>query len=244
MKVLKVSLEHLQNEQLFEFLKQFSNLVRSVRADALHLQRYWEDFTTKLDLMNALLEQMRKSLLTKTLQELDTVRDERFRYLRTAIESWTHHYDATKKAAGEKLFAFYEVYGNVVNDEYNKESGEIYNFIQDLWNKCSAELTLLNLNQDLTELDNANKAFENTYAQRNDEKSAEKIDAKMYDVRKDMYRLYRLCIEMIEAGSVFTEEAIFTEFIKDWNENVQKYKNMLARKGGDKEVVIENNLIK
>jgi hypothetical protein len=166
MKIETLSLSRLKNHQHFEYMSQFRQQVRGVGADALKIVELWEIFSPLYDKEDLILQRMRKSLLTDKLVELDNIRDEYFRSLQHQIESYERHFNSAKRDAAKKINEYFKIYKTPIDKEYNEETSLIYNILQDIKTKCQAEVTLLNLNEWLVEIDKANKEFNNTYIAR------------------------------------------------------------------------------
>jgi hypothetical protein len=240
MKVLTLEFSRLRNEEHFQFHTDFRAAVREIGAETLKIVAPFERFSALWAEEDAILEQIRKSILTQTLVELDKARDDCFKGLTTTIKGSVNNFDAAKKTAAKKLMIVVETYGNVTHNNYRDETASIYNFVKELNTNYVTELTALGLTLWVTELDKANKAFNNKYDERDTESAGKEIDTNMRAVRKDIDAVYKEMTHFLEAGFHFTGEVIFNDFIKSWNEKVEHYRQILAVREGWSEKRKEN----
>ena len=104
---------------------------------------------------------------THDLEQLDGVRDKAYRALMKAVGLAKLSEDADEVRAAEKVAEVARRYRNVVDSNYDKESGLVKNLVADLKSaECTAAVTKLNLTAAITRLETANTAFDDRYHNR------------------------------------------------------------------------------
>lgn len=248
-KILRIRLESLRNEPHFQFITDFWQLVRSLGAETLKIEAFWTHFTELRAEEDKRLEAIRKSLRTQTLIALDATRDEIYSGLKYLIKGFANSAFAAKKEAATKMMIIVDKYADVIHREYRDETATIYNFVQELLTNYAADLTTLGLTADVTELDKANKAFNNEWEERANEAADKNMvidpEVNMLEIRRKINRAYLDIVEYLEALMLIENSAVFTQFLYDWNARVEKYKQIIARQNADdKKDNLENNNIK
>jgi hypothetical protein len=232
MKLNKIDLIRLRNEEHYELMLQLDEEIRTQTPQRLKLEKLYPVFQSLLERENAVLEQIRKSDLTESIADLDAKRDDLFRGLHSLIDSFGKHYDLQKSDAAKKLLIIFNEYGNVPKETYPQETAAITNLIEDLRTKYPIQIKTLVIGDYINVLEQANNDFRTTYTRRNATMGEAQLDENMRQVRKEMDVVYRRIVERIDACIVVNGEADFVLFVKHWNETINKFNNMLAiRKG-------------
>ena len=104
---------------------------------------------------------------TQDLERLDGVRDKAYRALMKAVGLAKLSEDADEVRAAEKVAEVARRYRNVVDSNYDKESGLVKNLVADLKSaECTAAVAKLKLTAAITRLETANTAFDDRYHNR------------------------------------------------------------------------------
>ena len=104
---------------------------------------------------------------THDLEQLDGVRDKADRALMKAVGLAKLSEDADEVRAAEKVAEVARRYRNVVDSNYDKESGLVKNLVADLKSaECTAAVAKLKLTAAITRLETANTAFDDRYHNR------------------------------------------------------------------------------
>ena len=104
---------------------------------------------------------------THDLEQLDGVRDKAYRALMKAVGLAKLSEDADEVRAAEKVAEVARRYRNVVDSNYDKESGLVKNLVADLKSaECTAAVAKLKLAAAITRLETANTAFDDRYHNR------------------------------------------------------------------------------
>jgi hypothetical protein len=232
MKIKRIKLDKLRNEEWFNFFTEFQKLVTQATPEALDIEALFSVFVTLYSQADALLEVLRKSSYTSDIVRLDSVRDSTYRGLSEAILSALHHYSDTHSAAAERLQPLLEHYGNLSVKSYNEETAGIYNFLQELRGTFAPQVATLALEGWVDELERNNRAFEAAILARNVEGAGKATDVTLLDIRRKTNRCYLDIVERIEAKILLQGEANYSAFVKTLNTNIERYAIALNRRQG------------
>jgi hypothetical protein len=230
-KIEGISLERLQNETCFKFLKRFADEVRELGAETLFLIPFWETYMSDLSKLDTALEVIRKSDYTRDLNILDKKRDDLFYGFKKNVKSFLTHFEQAKIDAARKILIVIDKYKQTPDSAYDTETARLYNLIQELNTNWQPQLTALSLTSWVVELDKANKAFDNKMKERSHEKEDRKLDYGVKDAREWMYVDYQQCCNRLMAATEFDTIDVNQEckkFVSLWNVIVKEAKNVLA----------------
>ncbi|MDR1645125.1 MAG: DUF6261 family protein [Tannerellaceae bacterium] len=260
MKVLKINLSNLHNEEWFGIHTDWKDQVSHFGEVVLDIKELFYLYLPLLDKADKVLLVLRKSVFTEDMKRSDKERKKIFKsFLRVAKDS-INLSDAAKKEAARRLFNLleqYEQYG--VKGSYSEESSGIYNLLQDLSGKYSADVTLLGLTEWVKSLRQAEDKFLAFRAQRIQE-TIDKPKASLIELRIQIDRLYLAMVSILDAklladglgGDIVVDPGdldtgtwedndptppefrgnIVYNFVVAWNVFVQKYHNLLAARAG------------
>ena len=231
MKITRIKLNRLRNEEWFNFFTEFKTFVEEAYPEVLDVEALFVVFMTLYGMADDALEQIRKSNYTSAIVQLDGLRDNAFLGLSETVHSYLRHFDEGKRTAADRLVMLFEHYGNIANKPYNEETASIYNFLQDIRGKYADEVATLDLASWLNELERTNTEFEKAVLDRNRE-YAGKTDLNMLDIRRRTGRAYLDIVERIEALSLIQGDEKFAPFIRTLNANIERYKNAVSRRSG------------
>jgi hypothetical protein len=230
MKANKAPLYRLRNEEYFEFFTQFKMLAEAEGIQNLISDEY-QKFITLYKNADTVLELLRKSPLTKEIAETDNNRDMLFNGLRASVKALQSHFDPDKQRAAEKVMLLFNQYGYLGKKGYAEETAAIYNIVQDMQEKFTAEVATLGLQEWVTKLSDCNVNFRELILERNEEQSL-KPKFRMVDVRKDMEACYENIIKCLEAATIVNSSHNLTGFFDKLNSNVDRFRNVLSLREG------------
>jgi hypothetical protein len=231
MKIKRIILNKLRNEEWFNFFTEFKTFVEENFPEVSDIETLFIVFLNLYAMADNTLEQIRKSKFSSLIVQYDEERDNAFRGLDSTVYTSLRHYDVEKRAAAERLVILFDHYGNVADKPYNEETGAIYNFLQDIRGKYASEIATLDIAGWIDELERTNNEFEKTMLERNSE-YAGKTELNMLDIRKTTGRAYLDIIERIEALSLIKGDEIYVPFIKTLNANIERYISTIKRRSG------------
>lgn len=226
-------------------MSQFRQLVREKGADYYKISSLWGVFEPVWQTAYDVLEQIRKSPKTEELAELDAKRDELFSGLKKQVEGLTAHFDTSKRKAANNLLLIFDKYGRIDKENYNKETGSMTNFIQDMRVTYASDTALTGLLDWVVVLSKANEEFNTLYLLRGTEDGNKSLLAKMVDVRREGNAVYLQIVERLNALIIVEGAANYRDLVIQWNAITEKYRNLLAQREGrrakENEVEINNN---
>jgi hypothetical protein len=237
MKIKRIRLDRLRNEEWFNFLTEFKTFALQSTPEALCIEELFAVFLSLYASADDVLEQIRKSGYTSVVVRLDSLRDRTFRGLREAVSSASHHFDESHREQAGTILPLFAHYGDLAERGYNEETAALYNFIQELRGRCEPAVAQLGLTEWVDELERNNIAFEDAILGRNQE-AADKNDLNMLKIRRLAGRNYLDILERIEAAINLNGPEAYEPFVKRLNANIDRYQAVLNRRssnGNDKD---------
>ncbi|MDR1984628.1 MAG: DUF6261 family protein [Prevotellaceae bacterium] len=241
MKISKINLRNLRNEEWFQLMTEFKDLVQKSTPETLGIT---ELFTLFLDCYadaDVAAEIIRKSPETAKMQDADQKRDATFRGLVEAVASYTRHFNADKQQAADELKIVFDHFGNLAQKPSNEETAGIYNLLQELNGKYAQQVQLLAVGDWVQELEQNNNAYETLVKQRNIE-LAERPKLRMIDVRAQTMDVYRKITDRIEALILVNGATAYASFVDELNAFIKRYNDIVAQRQGRKNEKNEQEL--
>lgn len=226
MKINKVNLTILRNEEHFQFMTDVKLLIETATSQKLNIDKIYPVFADFYNREDAALEPIRKHALTNALIDADTHRNSIYRGFTLLIQTYNYSTNPDKLQAAQNIQILIDHFGDVRNKSYNEETSTIYNFLQGLNDRHSRDIAALNAGDWLSDLDIANKKFAELMNQRYDDKAG-KMATNLREIRKEIDSAYTQMINRINAMALLDEKDEFAEFISKMNERVDYYKNTL-----------------
>jgi hypothetical protein len=246
MKVLRFIIQHLHNEEWFQFMTEFKKELESFGAEALNVYALFVPFVALYNKADELLMLIRKSLFTQQQEAADRERDHIFSALLKTVQALCHMPGLQiQEAAGALLILLEHYKKDILRGGYDEESGAITNLLQDLAGPYALQVELLNLTAWVTALAEAQERFLALRGERYEE-SASKPKADLRKVRLATEHYYITMVNQFEAhllaagygtdGSAPAPgvEDLVYDFVVRWTEHVKNYKNLLAQRSGRK----------
>jgi hypothetical protein len=230
MKITKIDLRKLRNEEHFQLMTDFRKLIEEAGATALNIEPLFTVFKELYGREDLALEVIRKSGLTDDITDTDTARDSIYRGFVLQVESYFHHPDAAKAQAALNIQVIIDHYGDFRKKNYNEETATISNFVQEITGRCAADLATLNAEGWLADLAAANQSFDDLMNQRFDE-SATQEHIRLRDTRNEINAVYTQIVEFIAATIIVNgSTASYTDFVNKLNERIRYFKNTLKQR--------------
>lgn len=236
MKVLRLRLRALHNEEHFQLMTDVYGLAESEGIETLGIAALYPRFLSLYGKEDIALEAIRKSGLTDPIADADTIRDNAYRGLVLQIEAGTYSADATKAQAARNMQVVTDHYGDFRKKPYNEETATVHNFLQDINSRCAADIAVLGAQAWVDELETANQTFDDLMNQRFDAAAAQEI-INLREVRKEIDRVYTEITECINVFILLNGEAAYAGFVNKLNERIAYFKNTLAIRKGRAEKV-------
>ena len=231
MKILKINLLKLHNEEHFQFHNEVSSQILKNGAKVLGIEQEFEQYSTLLTKEFDALQPVRKSVNTDRLSEADALRDELFRGLCDMVKASLVHYDADKKLAAQQYQVYLSQLGNVARKSFNDETTALAKLIMESQTTYASEIATLGLGEWLSRLDARNQDFDKLMKLRFTE-DATKSDISMRDARLALDAQYRVLTTKIDALIVVNGGEAYAGFVEELNARVEKYNSIIALRGG------------
>ena len=181
-----------------------------------------------------IVNRSRASALTRELQGYDTLRDNYFRriyYKLRNAENDSQNPEMTPELIQNIQVHFLNVYGlNICNEPNQKETAKLRGFIRDLRQFVPSKLETLEIDKDLTILEEANDNYEKTYMARVAEYAALPASTTLREATEQAYLALSFQI-MTLANNPSTEQAdlmhakMCERLINDLNQLIKDFKS-------------------
>lgn len=227
-KILRLQITELNKGDFFQFIKSVAHL--SSTSPLFSIVRK----NLELDLV-ALEQAFAKEKLTKEtneIQRLDTRRGNAFLFVFHQVKSFLYNENEPNcmKAAEKVRVVLKELGGRkIIYFDHNKQTAVIYNLVNVLHERLSAELAMLGLTNHIDYLNQCNDAFEVYYAVRNTlaaEHNGIVAFHRLYRGVAKHYSRFVLDVESIYRNTP-SAAAELEQFIERLNVEVEKYKLLL-----------------
>ncbi len=231
MKIARINLAHLRNEEHFQLQTEFKAEISQFSAKTLNIETAFASYLPLLQQEEEALQLIRKSATTEQLTDADIERDEIYRGLADAVKSALNHFDPAKRAAADRLKVLMDQFGNVARKPYNEETASISKLMVEVKGKYAGYVSTLGLTDWFTMLETKNNAFDALMKSRYSE-DATRTELRMNQVRLAIDAAYREIVERIEALALVNGPLGYEAFIREHNARVDKFNNTLAQRVG------------
>jgi len=218
-----ISLPRMNNGAHFTYV---SNILARAEADTAIKGKAPEQlaaFKTTVAAEDEALKISQKSLLTDDIAKADSDRDALYAGYKKAVEAFLAMPIEEMAQAAKVLAQHIKDYKINTADQLDKETGLLVNFIADLENKYSEQVTTLNLGAFVINLKGANERVRRLTLQRTNEKMGITVGA-LKAARTATDNAYRALVKMVNALTLVFGEKDYTSFIDYVNTEVTHYK--------------------
>jgi hypothetical protein len=229
--LIRFKYRDLRNENHVTYNETIDGLLIGYHPQTLGIQPQYDAFKSSLDVEVGALDIIRKSGYTGEISAQDHVRDGIFRGLVEAVQSARYHFNADKRKAAEKIDIVLEHYGNIAARSFDQETAAIDDLLRELNDRCPADVTLLELNDWLAQLDIENRTFKQLMSERYAE-SAQRPKTRMKAARNETDKNLRELLDMVDALVQVKGADAYIPLINDLNAVSERYKNQLAQAAG------------
>lgn len=235
MKIIRIEFRSLRNEEHFQFMTDMNKLFNPVLTiegeQYVTIRNLYFEFGELYHKEDAAIERIRRNILTDPIADADMLRDNLYRGLMLFIDAFTYHSDPAKIEAARKLKIIVDNYGDFRRKSYNEETATIYNFVQDVKERCTDDLRLIGGDEWLSKLDKANGAFETLMSER----YGNNVENEAIDLRQTRLAIDEAFMKIrnaIEATNLLSGGTTYAELIQQMNERIAYYKNTIATRKG------------
>ena len=230
MKTKTIHLHIIRNEEHFFFHTEVRDLIAEMNPQVQDLADIYE---TLLEQLDEALEVIRKSALTKEVEETDLQRDNLFRGMCNFVKAMHDHFDENKVKAAARIQIVLDTYGNVAKKPYFEQTAAMFNLVQELRENYAQETAIIHLTEWVEALHTSNNQFKMLLGDRYNEQTT-KTTLKVKEVRPQIDEQYKKIIQKIEALHLIDGSEIYGKFISRLNLVIDKYNNLLAQRKGKK----------
>ena len=221
--IYDINIQRMNNGAHFTFV---SNILARAEADTAVKGKAAEQVNNLKAAVSAEDEALKisqKSLLTDDIAKADNDRDALYAGYKKAVEAFLAMPIADMAQAAKVLAQHIKDYKINTADQLDKETGLLVNFITDLEDKYTAQVTKLGLTAFVTNLKEANERVRTLTLQRTNEKIGITVGA-LKTARTASDTAYRALVKMVNALALVLGEKDYTAFIDYVNTEVTHYK--------------------
>ena len=221
--IYDINIQRMNNGAHFTFV---SNILARAEADTAVKGKASElvsNFKAAVAAEDEALKISQKSLLTDEIAKADNDRDALYAGYKKAVEAFLAMPIADMAQAAKVLAQHIKDYKINTADQLDKETGLLVNFITDLEDKYTAQVTKLGLTVFVTNMKEANERVRTLTLQRTNEKMGVTVGA-LKAARTASDTAYRALVKMVNALALVLGEKDYTAFIDYVNTEVTHYK--------------------
>ena len=221
--IYDINIQRMNNGAHFTFV---SNILARAEADTAVKGKAAEQVNNLKAAVSAEDEALKisqKSLLTDDIAKADIDRDALYTGYKKAVEAFLAMPIADMAQAAKVLAQHIKDYKINTAGQLDKETGLLVNFITDLEDKYSAQVTKLGLTAFVTNMKEANERVRTLTLQRTNEKMGVTVGA-LKAARTASDDAYRALVKMVNALALVYGEKDYTAFFDYVNTEVTHYK--------------------
>ena len=221
--IYDINIQRMNNGAHFTFV---SNILARAEADTAVKGKAADqvnNLKAAVSTEDEALKISQKSLLTDEIAKADNDRDALYAGYKKAVEAFLAMPIADMAQAAKVLAQHIKDYKINSADQLDKETGLLVNFITDLEDKYSAQVTKLGLTAFVTNMKEANERVRTLTLQRTNEKMGVTVGA-LKAARTASDDAYRALVKMVNALALVYGEKDYTAFIDYVNTEITHYK--------------------
>ena len=221
--IYDINIQRMNNGAHFTFV---SNILACAEADTAVKGKAADQVNNLKAAVSAEDEALKisqKSLLTDEIAKADNDRDALYAGYKKAVEAFLAMPIADMAQAAKVLAQHIKDYKINTADQLDKETGLLVNFISDLEDKYTAQVTKLGLTAFVTNMKEANERVKTLTLQRTNEKMGVTVGA-LKAARTASDTAYRALVKMDNSLALVLGEKDYTAFIDYVNTEVTHYK--------------------
>lgn len=218
-----INIQRMNSGAHFTFV---SNILTRAEADTTVKAKASElvsNFKAAVAAEDEALKISQKSLLTDDIAKADSDRDALYVGYKKAVEGFLAIPVEDMSQAAKVLSQHVKDYKINTAEQLDKETGLLVNFISDLENKYSSQVSTLGLAAFVTNMKDANERVRTLTLQRTNEKMGVTVGA-LKTARTASDNAYRALVKMVNALALVFGEKDYTAFIDYVNTEITHYK--------------------
>ncbi len=235
MKKYQIDFSRLINTELYQFL----SLVAKSAKDADPAK---SKFKPEYDAVDAILKRLldaidreKGSELTAEIGKMDARRDAAISGFVAWIKGYLKHPNESNKEAANTLQFYMDTHGTgIATQNLQAETTILSKIVEDCKTEAALKAALATLNgtEWIAEIEQANTAFINTYANRSSQLGTEQNKESFFDVRKEAIPAYEALIDMIQtryktAVADKTDTAMLQKCVNEIDATISQYRQLI-----------------
>lgn len=230
-----LTIARLQNDEHYQYMTDFRDLVEKATAAELGITDLLPPFITAFSAEDATMKVELGSAKSPLIRKLDKTRGRTWNALKQRIEATVICPIEAEAIAAEALKRVIDLYGDKRSAPYNIESASLTNLVADLLSpKNKPYLETLSITSWVNALKTQNEEFQALFNERNEE-LAGRQSGNTEEFRVKVDEKYEEIIDHINATIVLkTAKPGVEKFVKELNEKIKYYKNVISIRKGRK----------
>lgn len=232
-KIESIALSRMRNNEHFQFMTDVDTLITTSQPAELGIEKQYPTFKTTFTAEDASMRAEFGSLKSKSIDELDNLRDQTWQAILLRVKSAQLSPFANEAESAEVIIRIIDRYGDIRASSYNEETAGLTNLVTDLLLPANAEhLNKVAIQRWVPELKSQNEQFQTTFNERNTELS-DRISGDVKAIRLQIDPIYEKIVEKINASVVMeVAKPVALTFISELNEKIKYYKTTLSSRTG------------
>jgi hypothetical protein len=229
------NLYNLRNNEHFQFMTDLDKLIILYLATELGIDNLYPAFKSALNAEDTAIRIELGSLKSKTIEQLDKLRDRILTAISLRIKSALLSPFDDEIESAEALIRVVDLYGDVRNISYNEESAAITNLVSNMQLRPNTDhMNKVGITTWVAELKRVNEQFMVLFNERNSELSV-RDSGDVRSARKQLDPIYEKLVEKINATIVLeTAKPVVAAFVGEHNQKIEYYRTTLAARSGRK----------
>jgi len=222
MKIRGFKTHNLRNDAHFQYHTEFRDLVVAQGVEVLKIKPQFETYLLLYDRVDEAFKKIVKSELTVKIHEADKARDEIWAGMLDMNNAALKHFNPEMREAAARLKIVFDAYGNVAVKPLNEGTSVINSLLQEFQGKYAQEVSIVGIENWVSELRSRNSVFEALVKERFDE-AASKSGIVLKKARAELDVVYRSIIERVNALIVVEGVEAYEVFARTLNVIIDKY---------------------
>ncbi len=221
--ILPINLSRMNNGAHFEFA---STVLASIQSQTVAKQKVSDlvaAIKAAIEVEDAALKVSTKSLITDDIAQADDDRGVLYIGYKRAVKGFRSVKDADMAQAAKVLNQHLKDYDINTQDQMDKETGLLANFIADLEGKYASQVTTLGLTLFVTQMKEANERVRTLIRQRVNERMGIAVGA-LKTARTNTDAAYHNLVQMVNALALVHGDTDYAAFIDYVNAEITRYK--------------------
>lgn len=222
-KINEINLTALPNSAHFLYITDVLSRLQQDETLSAKLEKFVTPLATAQKAEDDALKLSQKSLLTDEIAAADQLRDQLYSGYKKAVSGYKNFPVETLASAAKTLLQHIKDYKIDPQEQLDKETGDLVNFIGDLEGKHAEQVAALSLTAYVAQLKAANESVRTLTEQRTDERMARTVGA-VKTARAASDTAYRDVVTVVNGLVLFEGETAYADFISYVNTQITHYK--------------------